>query len=221
MCNQLPFHNTADSLIADPSRISYLIGSTLLESDLEYSTGSSMPDVCDAVTRCLDLTSVQTLALSLTPKEDWWSDLAVEVISRSFSSMQELRTLIAIQWPLERFYQLVAGPRGPPDTQLMFRGVVVTYLPHLPPIMTVDEILHQLLAPGIKAAEQLRHFTYGSTGVGRVEITLTSYSCRPKATKILITSSKSGSSLSIVWAQYICRFAQIAIPRTSGNTESS
>ena len=99
----------------------------------------------DAVTQCIDFTSVQTLSLSLTPKEDWWSDLAVAVVSRGFSSMQELRTLIAIQWPLERFYQLVAGLQGSPDTPLIFRKLETVYLPHLPPITTADETLRRLL----------------------------------------------------------------------------
>ena len=130
----------------------------VLEIDFEYSTGSYMPEVYEAVTQCLDLTSAETLALSLTPDEDWWSDGAVEEISRGFSSMQELRTLIAIEWPLERFYQLVAGPQESPDTPLIFRKLETVYLPHLPPITTADEILRRLLAPGTNAAEQLRQF---------------------------------------------------------------
>ena len=71
--------------------------------------------------------------------------------------MQELRTLIAIQWPLERFYQLVAGLQGSPDTPLIFRKLETVYLPHLPPITTTDETLHQFLEPSTKAAEQLQH----------------------------------------------------------------
>ena len=117
-----------------------------------------MPEVYEAVTQCLDLTSVQTLALSLKPKEDWLSYYAVGDIFRGFSSMQELRTLIAIRWPLEQFYQLVAGPQGSPGTPLILRELETVYLPRLPPITTADEILRRLLEPGTKAAEQLRHF---------------------------------------------------------------
>lgn len=116
-----------------------------LELDFEYSTGCEVLQIYEVIRRCLDVSSVETLCLSLAPgHQEWWSPTAVTTISQSFSTMQKLQVLATVAWPLSCLSAILCEPQQNGLLPL-FPALRQLYAPYLTQLSTTNDMLSCLV----------------------------------------------------------------------------